>query len=440
MGAEFSPASGMYTAEDLARIRQDVRDRALRAHAARQAAAETPQPVRPAAYQAPVPPTHQPASVPVRVARSTQPVSAPVARVSAPVQEVITSKSTAVDRIIEKRKPRMVRAVVTLGVLGVAAYGAHSAGFLGSDTISGVTNASFIGVDAPAESQYGEIDLPTVAQAEGLNIENCKKPDAAIATIRITGNYALRYQLQTPENTVAIPAPYMKEGSLSTGEGAIPENKKFETISGYPEMTIHDLPLEIYACEKANTAAITQSGGVDTINAANIEFSVKPVIPAEQDNKIQTEAYMAKLGPATFYTWPSQTFLKPNAERYTDASVQAASDAHASADQQIGAFNVAIQNIVASASDANPGSPFNQSVSFVQKDVDNIYDAIKEGLEVRLGSKNIEWNGTIGGLTPVVSDKRPALIDTTSSPEDSFKVVEGEVIVGRYAESSKDEE
>lgn len=456
MSEQFTPRAGAYTEAQLAQMHADAVARG-RAKAAEKVRASRPgyvtppsgygqPPIRESAHQVPTFVPEGPVRVPtgaIRVPRSTQPVSTPTpAQPRAQRQEVIRSDARAVDvpsSISEtdaKKKPYILYGVATVAALGATLYAANQMGVIGSEGLSNIAQASIShGSGSQEGSIYGEIQLPSKASAEGLNIENCKRPGAAIATIRVTGYYAIRYQVNTSDgDAVAVPRPYMMAGDLSKGENDDPKNAKFETKSGYPEMTIHDVSLEVFACAKPNTAAISQVEGVDTINVANIDFSVLPAVPAEQENEIQTEAYMSKVGPNAVYTWPAQTFLAKNPEKYTDASVDAVNAAHAKQEQQLGVFNAAIQSIIANASDADINSEFNQSVVFAQKDVDSVYTAIKKGLEVRVGSKP---SGAISGLTPILSEHKPERVDTSAAPKESFEVVEGEVIVGSYVDDPR---
>lgn len=459
MTGEFAPRPGETAAQAIERLKQEARQRKtadLQRERAQQQAEVPVSGFRPAsqpAYYAQPQAQARPQSVPRRVSSRQHAPAAPTGipasnlpERESPVDVPVPASEAKepVTRDIESRKqqsPFFMKSLAAAGVLGVILVGGEKIGLIDINTEQKIASGGSGNVSESAiESSYGEVVFPTVAKAEGLNIENCKKPGAAIATIMVTGQYALRYQLKANDGSVVVPEPYTAKGDLSKGAKQDPANAKFETKSGYPEMTIHNLPLEIYACEKPNAAAISQVDGVDTINAANIDFSVKLAVPAEQSNLPQTEAYMTDLDKNTVYTWPAQTFLTPNKKFYTDDSVKAAKNAHASADQQIGVFNTAVRTILASAADASTTSKFNTAVHFPDEDITTVYDAIKEGLQIRLGNDRIQWSGTIGNLKPLLSDKKPSLIDTSRLPEETFTVTEGEVVVGHYeAESRKGE-
>lgn len=458
MSPEFIPQPGNYSAEDLEQIRARVKAQARanaqaratqaeadqaaawQAREASQAPHQTPPQTHPGAPRRVSTRTSGQSTVPpsVQVPISREPVRMPRTTHSTPMTPNGVAERPKVIEVDSVRRPLKGRTLAVAGFVAAGLFANQHFGLINLGDIvhdSSETSNSYTG-EAGGVSEYGEIELPTVTKAEGLNLENCKKPGSTIASFRLKGNYALRYQVQSEDGTVIPLLPYIsaEKGQLSTGKGQNPKDAKFETLSGYPEMVMQDnLVLEVNACQKPNTAAITQEDGVDTVNLANIDFSVNLNFPSEYELPIQNKAYMTDLPKNTLYTWPAQTFLTSNPKLFTNKSVKAAKKAHTSADQQAGAFNAAVRAMVASAADASATSQFNKTVTFVDKDTKTLYDAVKEGLKIRLGNENLNWNGTIDSLTPLLNDKKTTLIDTTGAPEESFTITSGEVIVGQYA-------
>ncbi len=451
MSPEQSPQSGrmFISPEQEARMQQEARDRVrarIHGESTPPPAVRQPRP-RPVAPQPTMPASHQPAPSPVRAPRrvSSMPVSggAPlVSRAEAGIQSdrIPSEKSTTPSKLIESKdgESRTVERSRRRGGIAITAVlvigGIATLGITNKDKITSFNTEEIFSASGQAvtghsgeASQYGETILPPVTGAEGLNLQNCKKDGSAIATIMIAdGNFPLRYLIQPADGSAPkVEPPYMTSDNLKDANAA------FITESGYPEMTIHNTALEIHACQKEGQPAVIEGSDGTEINATNIDFSVSLNLPPEQENGVQDEAYM-DTSEKTLFTWPAQTFLAPNGEENA-AAIDAVKKAHAGADQQIGVFNTAIQMALASASDATATSDFNETVTFVDDDTQTVYDAIKEGLRIRVNAPDAKIVGTIGSLAPeLIGDKKPTLIDTSGNPEDNFQIKSGEVIVGSY--------
>lgn len=425
----------------LQQAKQDAYDRKmaeLRAQA--QATPPVPEQPRPRSVTplGPVAPDRNPVSQPIRrTTRSTPVTQGDVPQTSGisllqPPQEV-QSPRQAVDsepRETAARPRRRGRKALTYMVLAAALSGGGKVAW--DNNMAGI-NDKVPNINLPtaprvtAESEYGEIIAPAVTGAEGFNMQNCTAENSEIASLRITtGHYAMRYLLQLGEDAAPrVQPPYVTEDNMG-------ENQKFVTDSGYPEMTIHDVVMSIHACQKDGASAVATTSEGMTIDKNNLDFTATLTIPTSE-GLMQTEAYMEDVPEDVPFTYPKD-WLPVVDPANTDA-LKAARDAHFTGAQMQGVFNAAIQTATAGASTASE-SAFFENVDFIGANNRTLYSAIDEGLKQRVGSKNVTITGIVNAITPQLpnADVKPTLIDTTGNPNDTFKLAEGEVIVGHYKE------
>lgn len=456
MSAEGHPQGRTFlSAEQERTMREDAARRARARIAAQQQAQSAPAPApaperrRPTPSVKPLPPSHAPTTGQQPVRRTTR--SAPVSPGEAPrtsgtsllQPELQTSRQVAEVPSLQAPEARPRRrgrkAFAYLALAGVLTGG----GKVAWDHNVGNINEKVPNINLPsapqagAESVYGEIVAPAVTGAEGFNMQNCTRPGSEIASLRITtGHYAMRYLLQLGEDPAPrVQPPYLTEENMK-GEG----KEGFDTDSGYPEMTVHDIVMQIYACQKDGTSAVDTSKDGVIVNKNNLDFVAKPLLPEPNTGVLQTEAYMSDLDDGVIFTYPRDWLPVVDSEN-TDA-LKAAREVHSTEAQQLGVFNIALQTAVAGASTASE-SDFFKEVDFMGSKERTLYSAIDEGLKQRLGSENVMLTGAVNSITAQdpSPDAKATLIDTTGDPADTFKIVEGEVIVGHYAtEQEQDKE
>lgn len=430
-----------YSSQDL-----EVKRLAARARAFEAAGLKMPEaPGAPSSSpQAGLPPSYVPvktSGLPVRVSSRPRQLPVPTPPPSLSTAEAkTTDEPTPEPNIPESgpRHPRLKKRAVSFGVLTMLGLSANQLGVINTDGITSSIDKATSTIGSEDTSSYAGIELPAVTNAEGLNPENCKRFDATVASLDIVGSQAIRYELQTADSVPLDLPPYIGEGQLSALDTTDTDFGKFETKSGFPEMTVDGVILEIRACQQPNTRPITIEDDEEVVHLDEIDFSARITFAGKSEISDQERAYMTNPSDSTFITWPLQTFLAPNAELYTDASLEAVKAAHANPDQKLGVFNEAVKSILAGASNASTTSEFNKKMNFLDKDTNTLYEAIRKGLKKRLGIEKID--GTISGITPELTDKQATLLFASPTPEENFTITNGEVAVGRYVTENEEKQ
>jgi hypothetical protein len=133
--------------------------------------------------------------------------------------------------------------------------------------------ASFSG-DSNEAPSYAITPLETFGE-KSLAPNQCKDPEAVLMVATISGEYPLAPLLATTENPALTVAPeYMTEEQQKT----LPEKQQdifgeFITDSGYPEATLHAIPIALTMCEPIGANAITVEGDKLTINRSALEVN-----------------------------------------------------------------------------------------------------------------------------------------------------------------------